>query len=47
MACDPDLADRVRAAVTAAHLAWTGEDMTLTRWDGDRGLRGPGPRWQE
>jgi hypothetical protein len=25
----------------AAHLAWTGEEMTLTRWDGDRGLRGP------
>ena len=25
----------------AAHLAWTGEDMTLTRWDSAHGLRGP------
>jgi len=32
------LAVTVRAA---AHLAWAGEEMTLTRWDGDRGLRGP------
>jgi Pyridoxamine 5'-phosphate oxidase len=29
------------AVQAAAHLAWTGEDMTLTRWDGDHGLRGP------
>jgi hypothetical protein len=29
------------AVQAAAHLAWTGEEMMLTRWDGDRGLRGP------
>ncbi len=29
------------AVQAAAYLAWTGEDMTLTRWDGDHGLRGP------
>ena len=29
------------AVQAAAYLAWTGEEMTLTRWDGDRGLRGP------
>jgi hypothetical protein len=25
----------------AAHLAWTGEEMALIRWDSDLGLRGP------
>jgi len=25
----------------AAYLAWTGEEMALTRWDSDRGVRGP------
>ena len=29
------------AVQAAAYLAWTGEEMALTRWDGDRGLRGP------
>jgi len=29
------------AVRAAACLAWTGGDMALTRWDGDRGLRGP------
>ena len=29
------------AVRAAACLAWTGGDTALTRWDGDRGLRGP------
>ena len=34
------------AVRAAAYLAWTGEEMTLTRWDGDRGVprvRAPAP----